>query len=81
MAVFAAFAFELVAEVGEVASGEGGSNLKYGLKNPVPTVYAEPTYRRSQVSSSATPMGRLPLVYSLQYPPTSDILEPNLRII
>lgn len=29
MAVFAAFAFELVA-VGEVASGEGSSNLKYG---------------------------------------------------
>ena len=28
------------------------------------------TNRRSQVSSSMTPTGRLPFVYSLQYPPT-----------
>ncbi len=78
--MLAAFAFELGAVVGDVGSAEGSSNLKDGAKGPILTVYIETTYRRSQVSSNATPTGRFPLVYSLQYPPTSNILESNFMI-
>lgn len=71
--VLAAFVFELVAVVGDVGSEEGSSNLRAETKKTTLMVYTRATYRRSQVSSSATPTGRLPLVYSLQYPPTSNI--------